>query len=90
MKVIVREVRAGLYLTEGASWKSNSGVALQFEHATSALQYCMDHRILDDIELLPFMDDPRMTTPLPLVYHGLVQARSSSIGECHAPSTTEA
>jgi len=69
MKVIIRDLSIGLYLTKEATWTKFKSEAVQFDNSIAALEFCVTNKI-HDIELLVLMNDPRLDTPLPLFPHG--------------------
>ena len=63
MKVIIRDLETGLYVTGLSSWTRAQSEAQGFKNSIAALEFCVAHKI-HDVEIL--LLDPNVGVPLRL------------------------
>ncbi len=65
MRVLLRDVRTGLYFREPAAWTAETDQALSFKHSAQAMDRARQHRLAEAEVVLSF-DETRHSIALPL------------------------
>jgi len=59
MKIIVKNLRTGLFLTDGADWTARDKNALHFANSAAAHDYCHSHHCLHGVAIVFRFRNPR-------------------------------
>jgi hypothetical protein len=65
MRVLLRDVRTGLYFREPEAWTAQTEQALSFRHSADAMDRARAHRVAEAEVVLAF-DETRHSVSLPL------------------------
>lgn len=65
MRVVLRNIRTGLYLGDNEGWTADLMIARAFRHSAEAMDFARDLQ-LKDLEVLLAFDEPPHQVALPL------------------------
>ena len=65
MRVLLRDVRTGLYFRESEDWTAETEKAQSFKHSAEAMNLARKHR-LEEAEVVLSFEESKYTVALPL------------------------